>query len=102
MRSLTVLPTIVFVSNDYDSRQLLSMILCGAWVLHGVGECNTWQLGWTALMHAASKGRADCVRLLIDAGADKEAKDNVRVSVVSAIFACTFLVMVETFALNIV
>ena len=32
----------------------------------------------TALMYAARKGRADCVRLLIDAGADKEAKNYVR------------------------
>ena len=31
-------------------------------------------------MHAAEKGRIDCVRLLIDAGADKDAKDNVRVT----------------------
>jgi hypothetical protein len=29
-------------------------------------------------MCAAANGRADCVRLLIDAGADKDAKDNVR------------------------
>ena len=36
------------------------------------------QDGWTALICAADQGRADCVRLLIDAGADKEAADNVR------------------------
>ncbi len=30
-------------------------------------------------MKAAEKGRADCVRLLLDAGDDKEAKDKVRV-----------------------
>jgi ankyrin repeat protein len=36
------------------------------------------QDGWTALMYAAQDGRAECVRLLINAGADKEAKDNVR------------------------
>ncbi len=35
-------------------------------------------LGSTALMTAAEKGHADCVRLLVDVGADKEAKDNVR------------------------
>jgi ankyrin repeat protein len=33
----------------------------------------------TALIFAASRGHVDCVRLLIDAGADKDAKDNVRV-----------------------
>jgi ankyrin repeat protein len=37
------------------------------------------QGGYTALMWAAGNGHADCVRLLIDAGADKEAKDHVRV-----------------------
>ncbi len=37
------------------------------------------QRGSTALICAALNGRADCVRLLIDAGADKDAKDHVRV-----------------------
>ncbi len=32
------------------------------------------QGGWTALTWAGSHGYADCVRLLLDAGADKEAK----------------------------
>ena len=36
------------------------------------------QLDYTALICAAHFGRADCVRLLLDAGADKEAKDQVR------------------------
>ncbi len=36
------------------------------------------QGGWTALIYAAAYGGADCARLLIDAGADKEAKINVR------------------------
>ena len=31
--------------------------------------------GRTALILAAEKGRADCARLLVDAGADKEARD---------------------------
>jgi hypothetical protein len=37
------------------------------------------QDGYTALKGAAANGHADCVRLLIDAGADKDAKINVRV-----------------------
>jgi ankyrin repeat protein len=41
------------------------------------GESDS-QNGYTALMHAAGFDRAECVRLLIDAGADKDAKDNVR------------------------
>ena len=36
------------------------------------------QFGATALMRAADNGRADCMRLLLDAGADKNAKDRVR------------------------
>ncbi len=36
------------------------------------------QNGRTALFYAAIKGHAECVRLLLDAGADKEAKNNVR------------------------
>ena len=34
----------------------------------------------TALIYAAWKGHADCVQLLLDAGADKEAKDEVCVA----------------------
>ncbi len=36
------------------------------------------QDGFTALIFAARKGSMNCVRLLLDAGADKEAKCNVR------------------------
>ena len=47
------------------------------WCCVCAGEYNA-QYGWTALINAAAYGRAECVRLLIDAGADKEAKTNVR------------------------
>jgi ankyrin repeat protein len=36
------------------------------------------QNGNTALIVAAEEGRADCLRLLLDSGADIEASDNVR------------------------
>ncbi len=36
------------------------------------------QDGYTALIWAAHNGRADCVRLLLDAGAEKNATNNVR------------------------
>ena len=36
------------------------------------------QIGCTALMWAAENGRTDCARLLLDAGADKNAADKVR------------------------
>ena len=38
------------------------------------------QYGWTALIRAAESGHVDCTRLLLDAGADKDAKNNVRAS----------------------
>jgi ankyrin repeat protein len=47
------------------------------------------QYGTTALIWAAREGYADSVRLLIDAGADTEAKSQVRVS-------CCLLAMVPS------
>jgi hypothetical protein len=47
-------------------------------VFDGDGASDS-QDGRTALIYAAQYGRTDCVRLLIDAGADKEARNNVRV-----------------------
>ncbi len=37
------------------------------------------QVGRTALIQAAEKGNIDCARLLVEGGADTEAKDNVRI-----------------------
>ncbi len=51
--------------------------LCAQWFISGVESDS--QTGWTALMRAAARGHADCARLLIDAGADKDARNNVRV-----------------------
>ena len=51
--------------------------------LHGVdgGMRAHWaQNGFTALMYAAREGHMDCVRLLLEAGADTEAKSSVRYS----------------------
>ena len=36
------------------------------------------QTGWTALICAAAYGHFECARLLLNAGADTEAKTNVR------------------------
>jgi hypothetical protein len=44
----------------------------------GCGESDS-QFGETALMRAASNDHTDCVHMLIDAGADKDAKGYVRV-----------------------
>lgn len=35
------------------------------------------QDGWTALIRAASEGHTDCVRMLVECGADMDAKDMV-------------------------
>ncbi len=55
---------------------------------------NYEQDGSTALIVANEKGHADCVRQLLDAGADKDAANNVRVFFVhvSAVFAFKFCV----------
>ena len=49
--------------------------LCGGDMWHTRAQGR-----WTALIYAAAEGHADCVRLLLDAGADKDAKDQVRAS----------------------
>ncbi len=36
-----------------------------------------WQEGGTALMLATEKGHTDCVRLLVDGGADTDVQDQV-------------------------
>jgi hypothetical protein len=54
--------------------------------LHATGTCV--QGGYTALVWAAIKGHVDCLRLLLDAGANANAKDNVR------IFGCVESVVV--------
>jgi ankyrin repeat protein len=41
-------------------------------------DCKRSQSGWTVLMYAARVGLVECVRLLLDAGADKDAENNVR------------------------
>ena len=44
----------------------------------GDDTCLLTQGGITALMFAATNGHAGCVKLLLDAGADKNAKTDVR------------------------
>jgi ankyrin repeat protein len=45
------------------------------------------QDGWTALIVAAQNGHFDCIHLLVDAGADKEAMSNVRYAIFLILFA---------------
>ncbi len=69
-------------------RLIVSMCVVLRFVLHchcrdliGRRRRHIWhslvQFGWTALILAAREGHADCARLLVDAGADKEAKNEV-------------------------
>jgi hypothetical protein len=53
--------------------------LCGGFAI---------QDGWTALIFAAANGHAPCTRLLLDAGADKNAKTNVRICSLPVSTAC--------------
>ena len=62
------------VFDCYMCSVLGVMVVVLLWAL----ENENYQDGCTVLMYAARYDRVDCVRLLIDAGANKEAKDNVR------------------------
>jgi ankyrin repeat protein len=44
------------------------------------GPCHSFQRGRTALIWAAANGHVECARLLLDAGVDKNAATNVRIS----------------------
>ncbi len=65
--------------NDCVFRGLRFGILMYACVWWCLIACDHAQNGWTALINAAVHGRSYCVRLLLDAGADIFASDNVRV-----------------------
>ena len=56
------------------------------------------QRGYTALIHASEKDFEDCARLLMDAGADREAKSEVRL-VASLLNLCADMVMYSYFYL---
>jgi hypothetical protein len=62
------------------------------------GESDS-QFGRTALILAAARGHADCVQLLIDAGADKEAKDRVRCR---PLFCCRLCFGFRFFTLRVI
>ena len=61
----------VFISNAVIFIEWRWRCLCD-------GGISDLQDGNTALMWAAEEGHADCARLLIDSGADKNVKSNVR------------------------
>ncbi len=50
------------------------------------------QVGGTALIRAATQGHAECVRLLLDVGADKDAQDKVHFG---SLFGCLAVLGVD-------
>ena len=59
----------------FDLRALLAISACNS--RHAVRVPQNWAR--TAMMMAAANGRIDCLRALVDAGADKDAIESVRV-----------------------
>ena len=59
---------------------LFTVLILILFVMSCFEMCLSFELqnGSTALHHAAEVGDAECVRMLIDAGADKDATDDVR------------------------
>ena len=70
----------VWVASDDDLRLVAAL-----------GN-NITQGGHTALMRAAEKGQTDCVRMLLQAGANKNAQAAVRafVQYLKLVFRCIF------------
>ena len=59
------------------------------------------QGGWTALFWAVMGGYAECARLLIDVGADQEAKDTVRRRSLQYFACASFHLVSHFFVLSI-
>jgi ankyrin repeat protein len=64
-----------FVHQIYSAWQLCSLILVSI-----ADQSYEVQYGDTALLEAATKGHIECVRLLLEHGAEKDVKNNVRAS----------------------
>jgi hypothetical protein len=60
--------------TNISARFVCSSFVCPCWRMFNAQD------GCTALISAAGEGHIECVRLLIEAGANKEAKDKVRVN----------------------
>ena len=73
------------ICSDLKSCQDLSLCVCACAYVHWRGGRSGERLRrrcaqneWTALIHAGYSGNVDCVQMLLDAGANKNAKDDVR------------------------
>ncbi len=77
---LAVVASLKFPVSSTNRRRVAAAI-AGSFCMHMLLFIfckNRPQNGFTALIHAAMRGHIECVRLLLDAGADKEGKDEVR------------------------
>jgi hypothetical protein len=65
---------LVYMLHPLSCRMCASL---NASLLRGGVVCKRAQIGGTALIRAATCGHAECTRLLLEAGADKDAQDKV-------------------------
>ena len=76
-----IVPAVLFVKCHAKKFPIVYSLLSVSWsrrIGFGAQINPTLQLGYTALILASIKGDADCVRMLLECGADKYAQDNVR------------------------
>ena len=59
------------------------------WYMSHIELAKLAQVGLTALIRAVQQGRVNCVHLLLDGGADKNATDNVRIFAVLLLDVCS-------------
>ncbi len=69
---------IIIVVSRLRNMYLFGVGFRGGNVGGGIFGHTLAQNGYTALISAAFEGRADCVRRLLDAGANKNVQDSVR------------------------
>ncbi len=67
-----------FVSRPMIFLSVFGLLRARSVFLSVVSYIFQAQIGWTALMFAARAGHTECVRLLLELGADKVVKDYVR------------------------
>ncbi len=74
------------------------MICCGLIIFENNSNTHA-QSGKTALVVAAQRGHFDCVRLLLDAGADANVKNKVRVlfCIVAVRVLCLYAICIPVF-----
>ncbi len=62
-----------------------------------LSEGSATQNGYTALIRAAANGHVDCVRVLLEGGANMEARDHVRCTLMLCLRLCICLFVLSYF-----